>query len=96
VNPKPPKDGGCSEECKSKLDVKRRKWHILWAFRRERDYRNLEEAANKGDILVMGVVTKGYVEDMKPKGGKLESGRKVVVVGIVTQVDLVGKCDCDY
>jgi energy-coupling factor transporter ATP-binding protein EcfA2 len=96
VNPKPPKDGICSEECKSKLDVKKRKWHILWAFRRERDYRNLEEAASKGDVLVMGVVTKGNVEDMKPKGGKLESGRKIVVVGVVTQEDLVGECHCDY
>jgi MoxR-like ATPase len=97
VNPKPPKDGSCSEKCKSVLDEKKRKWLILWAFRQERDYKILKEAASRGDILVMGVVTKGSaVEEMKSKGRRLENGRKIVVVGIVTQEDLVGECDCDY
>jgi ATPase family associated with various cellular activities (AAA). len=93
VSPKPPKDGSCHEECKSKLDVKKRKWHILWAFRQERDYKNLKEATSKGNVLVIGVVTKRSAEEELKS---LENGRKIVVVGIVTQGDLVGECDCDY
>ena len=93
VNPKPPKDGSCHEECKSKLNEKKRKWFILWAFRQERDYKNLKEATSKGNVLVIGVVTKRSAEEELKS---LESGRKIVVVGIVTQEDLVGECDCDY
>jgi energy-coupling factor transporter ATP-binding protein EcfA2 len=93
VNPKPPKDGSCHEECKSKLNEKKRKWFILWAFRQERDYKNLKEATSKGNVLVIGVVTKRSAEEELKS---LENGRKIVVVGIVTQEDLVGECDCDY
>jgi energy-coupling factor transporter ATP-binding protein EcfA2 len=93
VNPKPPKDGSCHEECKSKLNEKKRKWFILWAFRQERDYKKLKEATSKDNVLVIGVVTKRSTEEELKS---LENGRKIVVVGIVTQEDLVGECDCDY
>jgi len=63
VNPKPPKDGSCHEECKSKLNEKKRKWFILWAFRQERDYKKLKEATSKGNVLVIGVVTKRSTEE---------------------------------
>jgi MoxR-like ATPase len=66
------------------------KLSILWAFRDEKDYNDLNEALKKFDSVIAFLIT------TKSKSSRSESHRGIIAVGKITKDSLKGKVEWDY
>ncbi|MGB9704263.1 MAG: AAA family ATPase, partial [Pyrobaculum sp.] len=80
----------CPGHCKQKIQQKKG-GVILWGFGRKDLYEDLEKKVKVGKAGSVGVVG----VSQKPEGRE-ELGRRVVLVGEVSEEDLIGECKCDY
>jgi hypothetical protein len=81
---------GCPENCKQKIE-KKKAGVVLWGFGRRELYEELErKVVEAGSVNVIGVSQKP--DDRR----RSELGRRVVLVGEVSEEDLIGECKCDY